>query len=605
MKRVADLDLGPAPLDDPGGYPGRTPDESYVLIGDRIATLRPVALRRLDAWRIEAVPQEDSQWRTATSYRPLSYGLLRANSAPVHRRVPLVAVGSNASPPQLVRKLASEPCSRVLPVVMGRLRGIGLAFSAHVSRPGYLPAAPAATADPLDTTPVWVTLLDTDQLAVMDRTELNYEPVVVAHPDGGWILELASGERLHQCALYRSRHSVLDVDACQQPGQLIAQSAVRAELARRVPALPADLEGWRKLGEWLAPTNAGENLPSRPLTAVPEAADSAVVLPDDGLGRFAVPEAHAIDCRYGDVTSSLEGLTSGAVTAGARAVLASGRIDRHGEPCITLDRSLPENSRFRTGHAFVRFRSTQEGDTPSAREERSRLGLVCRVVNDPQVPPGHAGIDQIVRDALGVARRETVWLVPWTRIGRLARLFDVMPRRYVVCRAQIADLHLVEQRACALTPATFDLLGIEAGDEVVLEGAVDENTGRITEARLKAVPTPDSMFQERVKLSGGGLDSRFPSARDALGVHPDLPWVFIDQDVRESLLLGRLGAVRVRASRRYQARKDTRDLLLLLLLAGIGVVTVVESQLWRWLSLALLGTVAVGAAFWRLSDRLR
>lgn len=298
MKRIRDLGLGQSAIDDPDSYPGRTPGDSYLLIGDRLARLRPVSQRRLEAWRIEVNSDGESQWRSAASYRPLAYGLLRSNSASVHRRVPVVAVGSNAAPAQLLRKFTGKPCSSALPVVTGTLRGIGLAFSGHVSRHGYLPAAPVSTADPDDTTPIWVTMLDSDQLAVMTQTEPNYELVVVTHPDGDWILELPSGERIHQCAVYRSLHGVVDIDACQEPGQLLSQVAVRDELLSRAPALPDTLAGWRHLGESLAAT-PGTAAPARSLTTVPEVASTGLVRTDDGLQRFVGATGRATECRYG------------------------------------------------------------------------------------------------------------------------------------------------------------------------------------------------------------------------------------------------------------------------------------------------------------------
>lgn len=303
MKRIDDLGLGQSAITDPDSYPGRTPEDSYLLVGDRLAMLREMSQRRLEAWRIDVSCDGETQRRSAASYRPLADSLLGSNLESVQRRVPVVAVGSNAAPAQLVRKFTGKPCSSALPVVTGTIRGIGLAFSGHVSRNGYLPAAPLAMADPDATTPIWVTLLDSEQLAVMNQTEPNYELVVVSHPDGGWILELASGERINQCAVYRSLHGVLDIDACRVPGRLISQVTLRKELRRRVPTLPDALAGWRHLGEDLAPA-PGAPSPALSLTAISDVTSAGLVRTNDGLEQF-VTTGETIECRYGDIVSSL------------------------------------------------------------------------------------------------------------------------------------------------------------------------------------------------------------------------------------------------------------------------------------------------------------
>ncbi len=123
--------------------------------------------------------------------------------------------------------------------------------------------------------------------------------------------------------------------------------------------------------------------------------------------------------------------------------------------------------------------------------------------------------------------------------------------------------------------------------------------------KLKAVAAPDDLLNRREQYTGGDLRARFPSSRDALAVDPDLPWVFLDQDARESLGLGKLFPVRIRARRWFQLLKDTRDLLFVLVLALVGLVPTSAST--RLRIFAFLG-VAFGAfllVLWRLRDRLR
>lgn len=153
-------DLPPSPLADPAGYPGERPAADYLLIGTQI---RPLALGP-DGWRIgSAGPPEGGPPQ-------LLHDLL---GGPVHARRPVVAFGSNAAPAQLLAKFGSVDAG--IPVTRGRLRGFGLAHSAHVSAPGYVPWVlvdePGAV---LDCAVLW---LDRGQRARLDVTEPNYDLV--------------------------------------------------------------------------------------------------------------------------------------------------------------------------------------------------------------------------------------------------------------------------------------------------------------------------------------------------------------------------------------------------------------------------------------------
>ena len=167
---------------------------------------------------------------------------------------------------------------------------------------------------------------------------------------------------------------------------------------------------------------------------------------------------------------------------------------------------------------------------------------------------------------------------------------------------ETADLATVEQDVALMSPLAMSILGLESGDEVVVEGPPRADAG-VRQVRLKAHLATDETIERRLKLSGGGLTTRFPSVRTALGVHPDLAWVFLDSTARSRLGLGRhrLAAVRVRASRRYQLAREVRELLLLLVLAFVGVASVIES---RFVLLGVL-VVLLAAALVVVRHRLR
>lgn len=202
--------FGQPALDEPTLYPGPTPEHSYLLLGDVVLRLAP-AEGWLGEWRVEDTRLEDV--------------LLEKGAAPPYARTAVLAYGSNASPPQLVRKFSGLADSAV-PVVRASAFGLRLTFSAHINPLGYVPAAVRSADDQASPLQTWVTFLDEKQLRILDSTEPSYERVVIAPGSGRPVLELESGEQLTRCALYRTKRRVLDLQACDDLG-LISQSALR------------------------------------------------------------------------------------------------------------------------------------------------------------------------------------------------------------------------------------------------------------------------------------------------------------------------------------------------------------------------------------------
>jgi hypothetical protein len=129
-------------------------------------------------------------------------------------RTAVVAVGSNASPAVMHRKLSRHGVGGRVPLVSGTLLGCAVGHSAHVSVPGFVPAAPYLRAEAR--TPVYVTLLDYEQLRCVDRTEPNY--VRRGLSPGRTALELEDGSSPESSFyVYDSRWGVL-AHAGGQPG---------------------------------------------------------------------------------------------------------------------------------------------------------------------------------------------------------------------------------------------------------------------------------------------------------------------------------------------------------------------------------------------------
>jgi hypothetical protein len=91
-------------------------------------------------------------------------------------RTLVVAVGSNASPAVLARKLADvDPIVPTSPCVV---TGIAVGHSAHVSARGYIPAAPYAAAGV--ETALHAGWFTPDQLRALDDTEPNYDRITLS-----------------------------------------------------------------------------------------------------------------------------------------------------------------------------------------------------------------------------------------------------------------------------------------------------------------------------------------------------------------------------------------------------------------------------------------
>ena len=201
---------------DPLLYPWDPPDNSGVLDGDAFLLLDQIA--------------------------DLAEALTDAGAAPLQARSPVVSVGANSSPDVLRRKFAGyhRPVSQVLPMMRGQLHNVGIGHSAHVSRAGYIAAAPYL--QPGECTTVWVSWLDDLQLLALDETEPNYRrvrlegtacPLVLDNP-----VVLDNGGRPEAFSLYASRWGVLaDADGCPLP--LMDQPALFGRLASAGAGLDA------------------------------------------------------------------------------------------------------------------------------------------------------------------------------------------------------------------------------------------------------------------------------------------------------------------------------------------------------------------------------
>ncbi|NRQ39558.1 hypothetical protein HII36_48180 [Nonomuraea sp. NN258] len=208
------------PMARPLTYPGRLPGTSGVLVGDRFVPLRPVAGAPPERWRADRERLGDL--------------LGRLGRAPMTARHPVVAVGSNASPAQLRRKYAGRPAGPVLPMTLAVVPGLAPGVSAHVSRWGYVPAAPIEA--PGESWRLFVLWPDDDELAALDATEPNYLRLPLPSRSGPVTAE--SGAPLPPCSVYVGRHGCL-AGADGRARRLTGQAELIQALLDESPALRA------------------------------------------------------------------------------------------------------------------------------------------------------------------------------------------------------------------------------------------------------------------------------------------------------------------------------------------------------------------------------
>ena len=164
----------------------------------------------------------------------LNEGLHAARAAGLARRTPVLGVGSNRSDVVMAAKFAELGVSCVLALTSVRVGNLGVGHSAHVSRRGYLAAAPIR--DPggwVDLTMGW---LDEAQLEALDRTEPNYERVELStcdHPLTGF------GADRPGFWVYRSRWGLLAASA----GRYLPLAS-QPEVQRLMSELPGLTDLW-------------------------------------------------------------------------------------------------------------------------------------------------------------------------------------------------------------------------------------------------------------------------------------------------------------------------------------------------------------------------
>lgn len=219
VPELTGLDL--SPFTHPLGYPGVPVPGSCVVTGSWLYPVDAIAGAPVAEWSVRHDGGPASKGAVTVDML-----LLTAGATPMAGRRPVLAIGSNASPGQLARKYGSTWRRIAIPITRVRVRGVGVAHSAHVSVPGYIPYVPIRVPSerPVELHVLW---LDAVLLERLDHTEPNYVRL-----DLPGTAQLESGVTLPEVAVYRGRWGALRL-ACDQPTlPATTQQAVYAALGR-------------------------------------------------------------------------------------------------------------------------------------------------------------------------------------------------------------------------------------------------------------------------------------------------------------------------------------------------------------------------------------
>jgi hypothetical protein len=580
-------------ITDPRKYPEASLLTSCLLLGKKQHRLREMPGRRLPQWRVSgSFPQLNGD--QSTDSLPLNYVLLRHNQTPMAHRIPVIATGILAVPRHLMTILAEHGVSPVMPVVLSpAIIDVAVGASAHIGKDGRVP--PTLAALPGTRSEVFLLWPDRSQLAALDTALPDHHRILL--PGSDFPVEMPSGEQLSRSYGYVGVHGHLvdDQGHPMLPGSVTTSNGP-ADVQREL--LQALLDRDSSLRDLLG--SDPESFVERAAGGNDEARENARAL-FRNLGwvgrseRFGVPGLRPDEPSRPRPLCYEDEPPIHPVPEGAMRVLpSSDDFDRRGQPTVRVTPELAD----RWGRRLVLVSRATE--SPS-------IEALARPLAHPGLGTGQAvEVDQLIRNSIGVEIGEDVRLTPVT--ARRNRLFDFVLGKpnYVVCRVQAADLTTVEQEVCLLDELTLGILGIQAGDEIIVEGTASPE-GVVQQVRAKAFKTSEVVQHRRESLHGGDLSCRFPSSRDALAVHPDLPWIFLDSATRSAVGLGdrKLATVRLRPSRWYQMRKEVRELLLLMGLAFIGLVSILDRMEAQLLSLAALVLFVAAVVVTRMRGRLK
>lgn len=587
-KSTIDSDLPPLE------YPWKPVESASVSDGQ--GNLIPLSLvqgRRLGQARV-CKPHERP--------RSLQQFLMEHGETDVNRRYLVIGVGSNQSASVVLNKIARRcpDASLVVPFIPMNIVNLGIGFMPRWSHRGYIGTAPYHS--PGQSGNFVGALLDHDQLKAIDSTEPGYScvrlsaedyPLMIADANGvkvdtpqyfyvyasneGILVDVdhspldmnispsGNASSMSQTALFRelSGHPALRDTFGQNPGSVVDLLVRRHPLSHHPDAIDDPID-------WFSQADA---ISSAPLLTRAENAQ------ESGIGLSALPVSQRTT--YGQ-TPTLRSDCGEHKISGLTVLPTRNDLERRGELCILI----PHNALPILGsHCLI----TRLGDP----DKFCALARVLRAAENDDLPSGSIEVDQMLRDSIGVALQELVVLIPTETPSR--KWIDLVAApKFVHARALAAEHRSAEMDVVLLDSLSMQILGIQSGDKVVLQGLPGKDGSKVAELRTRAIAIPEDVAEARRAMSEGGLDSVYGTASEGLGVYPDLAPVFIDSALRSKLNLARtMTTLRIRASRSAKILQELRELTLVLVLSVIGIITIIDSMLVIVLSIFAVAALSI------------
>lgn len=241
------------------------------------------------------------------------------------------------------------------------------------------------------------------------------------------------------------------------------------------------------------------------------------------------------------------------------------------------------------------------------------LRVPCRLSVQDGLEEDLALVDHSLRFALGIpfdgheACRIALFPLNLTSRQKVRyRLSGLLGRRYIMLRVCKPLMNDIESDLCRIPVTAFPLLGVEEGDDVVLESVVErDGSFQLRSVKLQAFVASESMIKERESLESPESGARFIQAESVLGVTPDLERVFLDRLDRADLDVEPVHAVRAGRSLGNQFAKNLREFGVIALASLFAIIPFISFGIARalpWVLGAL--AVAVLLVLWRIRSMM-
>lgn len=569
----------------PMTYPGQWPATSAIVTQTHVWEIRdrdgePLNWDEANPQRLSACRarvDEASIDRLGLSHVQLPHVvtvLEESDLVSVDSCIPVLAIGSNAAPSQLRHKFADRGTPLMIPGVRARVTGVQLGFGAFIAPRGYVPAT--VYPDAAGEVQLVVQWLDSSQLREIDRTETSrYRRVWLDAAVGVGIL-LETGERLAGAYAYVANGGLLGEN--DEPWVMATPHTPRPESVTERRWMPDQSAVMARLQESAV-------VAAQLGSTSDEFIERGMALDDHAVAVFAeaeftiasntfadLPDAQGeVPRQYGSLLPELLEQPDDTVTAIVSR--SPDAVERFAQSVVRMDPELYDQL-GRPNHVELVSRSLLASHGAAA--PRALAVVLPARPGDAPIPASGSRVvqvDHVLRMAAGIAVGEPVVLTA-VRVPR-RKWPDLLFGRpnYLTLRVTLADPSSAERDVSLMSSLSLQLLGVASGDHVVLEGAPGVG-GEVASVTIKAFETPDVVSTERARVTGGGWGARFPGARETLGVHPDIPTVFIDSATRARLgINGRqFASVRARPARLQQFGNELREVMLVLVIALIGIV---------------------------------